>query len=168
MIKNQAALTHARIISMQPPSPLSPQSGPGEVIYTGYFVDNPDHLHKLFPHNLKSGKDVKLFGHHVTIAFRPANGFEDIDIGESETLKIIGRITNEDLGVDVLLVDPGGLKTDNTYPHITLATLGNTLPVHANAAIKIAKRSGAVINYNVPIEIASTQGYFNGNTVITS
>ena len=137
------------------------------VIYTAYFIDDVKALREQFPHGLGQ-KKVKLFGHHLTIEYKPANGIDDIEVGKKSTLRIIGRVTDPQVGIDALLVYPDDVYTTKKDPHITLATSKGAPPGRSNEAIAKAIEADAVESFDTPIEVAVTQGYFNGRGDVTS
>jgi len=121
------------------------------VIYTGLFVlDKKSFLEKYPPVH------VNVFSHHLTISFRPKDGAEGISVGKKYPVKIIGRVTADD--VDALLLDCK--KSNNKHPHITLSTAEGIKPFASNEAIKKAIANGKVIPTSG--EILMVEGYFNG------
>jgi len=99
-----------------------------DVIYTGYFVDNPTELLKQFP-----PKHENVYAHHSTNVFKPTS-LDNFQVGQKTKLKIIGRISDEQ--GDALLVE--NPKSGNIHPHITLSCVQGVAPVYANTLIQNA------------------------------
>lgn len=126
------------------------------VIYSGYFVDDVDKLKKLYP-----PKHANHFYHHQTITFRPKD-ISDLEVGNKLKLSIIGRYTDEK--VDCLLVRGG--KSSNRFPHITLSTAEGVKPFECNTQLeKWWWKTQYFIS--LPKKIPVTEGYFNGQKIVT-
>lgn len=123
------------------------------VIYTALFVDNIEALKGQYP-----PVHPNTFYHHSTIAFRPQDGKNGIEVGKKLSIKIIGRVTTEK--VDALLVE--NPKSANAYPHITLSTAEGIKPFVSNDEVAQAVKNNTVIPVTDTLEV--TEGYFNGKT----
>ena len=127
-----------------------------KVIYSGYFVDDVDGLKKRFPPN-----HVNHFYHHQTITFRP-DDIGDLKVGNKCGLEVIGRYTDDK--VDCLIVKGG--KSSNKFPHITLSTAEGVKPFQSN--IQVESNEGHISYFDSkPNDIPVTEGYFNGQEVVT-
>ena len=125
-----------------------------KVVYTALFVDDiPDLLSKIQP------KHSKTFGHHSTIAFKPKN-IDDIELGKKSTIKIIGRAFDEK-GDALLIENP---KSNNKNPHITVSCAEGVSPVYSNELIEKSIADGTVEYFDEPLELAVTEGYFDGTS----
>jgi len=128
------------------------------VIYTAEFVKDIQDLINRFP-----PKHQKVFGHHSTNAFKPAN-LDGVEVGKETIMKIIGRVFDEK--GDALLVE--NLKATFKYPHITLSCAEGVPPFYSNEMIEKAVASGAVEYFSNPEEVSVVEGYSNGKDDITS
>jgi len=137
------------------------------VIYTGYFVNNPDELIKHVPVRLR-GADVKLFAHHVTKSFRPPEGLSGTIIGRKYTLRVYAEVITD--RVHVMLVESTGeaLVTVKKYPHITIATAQGAAPTESDQAIDAAIMNNTVKLLEQPFTIEVTEGYFDGDRIHTT
>jgi len=123
-----------------------------QILYTAKFVKDRDFLLKKFP-----PKHDKIFAHHSTIAFKPAN-LDGINIGQKSLVKIVGRAFDEK--GDALLVE--NQKSTNENPHITLSCAEGVKPVYSNELIKKAIESGTVEYFKNPEEIEVVEGWSDG------
>jgi len=96
-----------------------------EVNYSAIFFDNDEIIKRFKPAH------SNVFSHHSTIEFKPKD-ISGLPVGETKTIKIIGRLTTDE--VDVLLVE-NDLST-NQFPHITLSTAEGIKPFESNKALK--------------------------------
>ena len=125
---------------------------PPKIIYTALFVDNKDKLlEKFIP------KHRNLFAHHMTIAFRPGS-LNGIEVGKKVVLKITGRAFDEK--GDVLIVER--YKTDNKYPHITLSCGEGISPTYSKELLEKAYENGTIEILDSPVEVSTTEGFFDG------
>ncbi len=106
------------------------------VVYTALFVDDSDALKEKYP-----PVHANVFYHHSTIAFKPKERKDNLNVGEKHRIAIIGRVTSEK--VDVLLVN--NEKSVNDNPHITLSTAEGVRPSISNAEIANAIKNGDVV-----------------------
>ncbi len=129
-----------------------------KIIYEAFFIDEPEVLEELFP-----AVHLNKFYHHSTIAFKPESLSEPERLGEEVELKIIGRLTTDE--IDALVVEPPFLM-DRGFPHITLSTGLGVPPSRAKTAFR--DRAGYLIKFfGSPQYVKATYGYFNGENVIT-
>jgi hypothetical protein len=128
-----------------------------KVIYTGLFVDDQGGLEKEF-----EPVHSKKFYHHVTIEFKPKDGLEGIEVGKKQEIKVIGRVTNEE--VDAIIVECS--KSGNENPHITLSVAEGISPKKSNDVIIEAKANGTVIPVD-GVVISVTEGYFAKGKAVT-
>jgi len=137
-----------------------------KVIYTGYFVDDPGGLLEQVPPRITS-EGARVFAHHVTREFRPANGVEGITPGRERTFMAVGQVVTAE--VHVLLVESldGDIISTNPTPHLTIATAEGIPPARSNDAIAAAQTARTILPLEQPIPIGVTEGYFNGRDVIT-
>ncbi len=129
-----------------------------KIIYTALFVDNRSELIELF-----TPKHSTVFAHHSTIAFRPSS-LEGIEIGKKVKLKILGRATDEK--GDALLVEK--YKTLNVHPHITLSCADGVAPSYSKELLERAFENNKVEMFDTPIEISVTEGFFDGDSDVTT
>jgi Fungal tRNA ligase phosphodiesterase domain len=123
-----------------------------QVLYTALFVQDTAQLLALFPPTLE-----KVFAHHSTIAFKPAN-LDGIAMGQASTLRILARVTDEK--GDALLVD--NPHSANQYPHITLSCAPGVSPVYSNELLSKAASKGRIVYFTEPIEIPVVMGFSDG------
>jgi len=139
---------------------------PEKVIYTGLFIDETAKaslLEQVPPHF------EKTFAHHLTLKFRPDDGIKGIELGSTRTLKLVGQVVDEEIGIQACLVEPSTeVATSNKNPHITISSREGVSPVKSNEAIDKALASGGIQLFESPIEIEVTEGFFDGTQVITS
>ncbi len=130
-----------------------------KVIYTGLFVNNQQELLDKIPATFE-----KTYAHHLTLKFRPENGTDGLEIGKQHSLKITGQVIDEEIGIQACLIEDA--DSNNKNPHITISSKEGVSPVKSNDAILKAIEQKSVIMFDEPIEIITTEGYFNGQTVI--
>jgi hypothetical protein len=102
----------------------------------------------------ETGSDLlrKSYMHHMTIKFKPSP--EDIaalSIGDPVPLKVVGWAA--DGQAQAVLVQPSGVRSSNSHPHVTVATDG-TSPAYSNDLIKsgpVTKASGPTLKGRVGI-----------------
>jgi len=123
------------------------------VLYTALFVDDINSLKEKYP-----PVHPNEYYHHSTIAFRPKDGKDNLEVGKKHKIAIMGRVTSDK--VDALLV--GNPQSVNDNPHITLSTAEGIKPFVSNSEIAKAIKEGSVVTQND--SISTTEGYFNGKT----
>lgn len=123
------------------------------VLYSALFVDDISSLKAKYP-----PVHTNEFYHHSIIAFRPKDGKDGLNVGEKDTIAIIGRVTSDK--VDVLLVE--NEKSLNDNPHITLSTAEGVEPFASNSEIAKAIEEKRVIDVRDSVDV--TEGYSNGQT----
>lgn len=135
------------------------------VEYTAHFVNDPRELLRQHPPEL--AEIGKIHAHHATIDHLPHDGTRRILIGRTRILHAIGYVVTED--VHALVVnDPSGEPFSyRPYPHITIATAPGIGPAVSNGALEAAYRDGTVLPIEPPLEIPTTEGYYNGRYVVT-
>ena len=122
------------------------------ILYTAEFVkDIKSLLEKFQP------KHERVFGHHSTIAFKPAS-LDGIEIGKKSIMKILARAYDEK--GDALLVE--NQKSNNENPHITLSCAEEVSPVYSNELLKKAIEAGTIEYFDKPEEIEVIEGYSDG------
>jgi len=126
-----------------------------KIKYTALFVQDIQDLLNRFP-----PKHKKIFGHHSTIEFEPAN-LNGIEVGKELYIKIIGRAYDE-FGDDLLVENP---KSENKYPHITLSRAEGAPPLYSNKLFKKATTSNT-IEYFSDEKVKVTEGYSDGKNVV--
>ncbi len=124
--------------------------------YTAQFVQNIQDLINKFP-----PKHKKVFGHHSTIAYKPAN-LDGIEVGKESLIKIIGRVSDEQ--GDALLVE--NPKSNKKHPHITLSCADGVPEVYSDELIEKAISAGAVEYFPEPFEVKVIEGYSDGKNDI--
>jgi len=129
-----------------------------QIMYTAEFVKNPGELLKRFP-----PKHKKVFGHHSTIAFKPAN-LNGIEMGKNFSIKIIARAYDEK-GDAILVENP---KSNNKYPHITLSCAEGVSPVYSNELLEKAIEAGSLEYLSEPEEVEVVEGYSDGKDDFTN
>jgi len=135
-------------------TPINFESREGEsVLYTALFVDDISQLKEKYP-----PIHPNQYYHHSTIAFRPKDGKNGLNIGEKHVIRITGRVTTDK--VDALMVV--NEKSTNETPHITLSTAEGVKPFVSNEEIVKAIEEGKVIVVEDSLNV--TEGYFNGKT----
>lgn len=120
------------------------------VIYTAIFFNTEDVVTKF------GQVHENLFSHHSTIEFKPKS-IEDLPIGETMNIKVIGRLTNKRL--DVILVENPLSK--NKHPHITLSTAEGVKPFESNFEIDSHFDDIKPLNET----LVGVCGYFNGKDI---
>lgn len=140
---------------------------PERVVYTGHFVEESDKLLAQIPPMI-TGEGSKLYAHHVTNEFKPANGKEGIIPGRRRTLHAIGQVAAGGVHAILVVDSEGGKISANEHPHITIATAEGISPVASNQVIADAKETGTVIPIEPPVPIPVVEGYFDGRQVHTS
>lgn len=132
------------------------------VIYTGYFVDDPQQLLMQAPVQLK-GSDLKVHAHHVTKEFRPRNRLGNVQLGRKVLLTVYAQVINDKVQAVLVRSESGEKLSTNTYPHITIATCNGAKPSDSNAAIATAYDNNKVVYFKEPFSIPATEGYFDGD-----
>lgn len=134
-----------------------------KVIYTGYFVNDSQDLLQKVPIAL-TGNTVKVYAHHLTKEFRPADGIDRLSVGTVKTVYVYGQVITNDVQV-ILIRDQEEPLSKNPFPHITIATANGTPPSESKLAIEKAVADHAIITFPEPIPILVTEGYFDGSMV---
>lgn len=80
-------------------------------------------LKEVFP-----GKHANYSGDHITLDYGK-NEYHP-DFGKEVNIPVIGYAKDDKC--EAVLVDVGGIKCDNRYPHITISTAPGTKPVYSN------------------------------------
>lgn len=68
-----------------------------KVVYTAYFVNEPKAVLDSIAFLLSDLKDKQTYCHHVTIAFKPAQGIAGLPVGETVPLNAIGYVKTSKL-----------------------------------------------------------------------
>ncbi len=131
-----------------------------KIIYEAFFIAEPKKLESIFP-----AVHPNRYYHHSTIAFKPSALSFPERLGEDVLLKIIGRLTSDE--VDVLVVESPFPAVDVEWPHITLSTAIGVPPRESKTALK--NRAGHLIGFfDAPKFISARYGYFDGNQEVFS
>lgn len=134
------------------------------VLYSGYFVDNPDELTAALPPRVYP--EGVVYAHHVTQAFEPAPDTLRIMPGRKRTVLAIGQVMTEDLhAVLVRPADDDPHFCNNRYPHITMSTAPGVHPKFSNDVLAEADRNGDITPIEPPVAIAVTEGWHDGEQV---
>ncbi len=127
-----------------------------KIIYTAQFIDNQSKLLQMFP-----VRHDKIFAHHSTNKFRPANT-DGLEVGKKSELKITGQVHDEKCFA-LLVENP---KSENKFPHITISCALDTNPIYAQELLERASLVGSIEYFPEPFYIAVTEGYFDGGQVV--
>jgi len=96
---------------------------PEKAIYSAVFLDDPKDLLRWWENNVGTPLHPKTFSHHMTIKFKPDVGdIKRLPMGSPIKLKIIGW--SEDEKGQAIVVQPQGIRSTKSIPHITVATNG--------------------------------------------
>ncbi len=120
-----------------------------QILYTAFFVDNPEKLLAMFP-----PKHPDIYAHHSTNWYKPTDT-KNLEIGGKMTLKIIGEAF-DDKGHALLVENP---KSKNKYPHITISCAKGVPAVYSNELLEKASANGSLTVFKKPFFIEATEGY---------
>ena len=139
--------------------PSTKEAEPGaeanDPLYSAMIVEDQEKLKRVY-----KPKHPNAIYHHSTIEFGvDQEGVDALNIGDKHRLKIIGRVTTEE--VDVLLVEypEGSTESDSENPHITLSVAEGIKPFESNAAIAKAIQEGNVKVYKANKYVNVVEGY---------
>lgn len=133
--------------------------------YIAYFVDDPKRLLTTMPITL-TGKDLKVFAHHITVEYMPETVAEGMSLGLRQQLLIYGRAKTDSIEALLVKSPDGSTISKNTHPHITMASTNGTSPVESNRVIDDALTNGTIEYFSPSISIDTTLGYFDGDNFI--
>ena len=110
-----------------------------KVLYTGLFLCEPHKLLDWWVRVAESPVYSVVYGHHLTLKFKPTpEEVEALPIGEEFLIAIDGWV-EDDFGQAVSVGDTAGLPCSNEHPHITVACAWGTPPVYSNQLLENKK-----------------------------
>ena len=96
---------------------------PEKAMYSAVFLDDPRELIRWWENNVGTPLHPKVFSHHMTIKFKPGpDEITRLPMGSPVKLKIIGW--SEDDKGQAVVVEPQGVRSTKSVPHVTVATNG--------------------------------------------
>lgn len=100
-----------------------------KVRYVGAMLEDPEKLLSWWENNIGSLLPNK-YAHHMTIKFAPSEErVAQTPVGDRVFLDVVGYAENDN--IQVVVVQPIGVDSDNLIPHVTVSTDG-TPPVKSN------------------------------------
>jgi len=137
-----------------------------KVVYTGHFVQDPAGLLEKLPPAIND-EGSTVHAHHVTQDFEPADGVSGIVLGRERTLHITGQVVADGVHAAIVESPDGEQISSNEHPHITIATAKGVPAVKSNEVIARAVQEGTTLPINPPIQVKTTEGFFDGKQVHT-
>lgn len=111
--------------------------------YYGIFLSPESHEELLnwWNNTVRKPLLMKPFAHHMTIKFKPSD--EDVAnyssmIGQNFELKVVGYA--EDEKGQAVLVEPQGISSTNSNPHITISCADGVTPVYSNELLSLGSQ----------------------------
>ena len=139
--------------------PSTKEAEPGaeanDPLYSAMIVEDQEKLKRVY-----KPKHPNVIYHHSTIEFGvDQEGVDALNIGDKHRLKIIGRVTTEEVDVILMEYPEGVTQSDSENPHITLSVAEGIKPFESNAAIAKAIQEGNVIVYKSNRYVDVIEGY---------
>ena len=118
-----------------------------------YVMDKNSLLQRFKP------RHEDIYGSHSTIAFNPQKGIENITIGKTHTIKILGEVF--DKKCYALLVE--NIMSENRFPHITISCESGLDPYYANKLLEESYERDTILYFEDTILVSVVEGCYDGD-----